>query len=95
MSIILVDPTASSQTVTFDLAIRPIGSKHTVVALLDNGKPNANRILQGVTESLENTLTWSLEVERFAKPHASRIVPTHLVNQIVRRCHFAIVGVGD
>ena len=95
MSIILVDPTASSQTTTFEIAARPIGSEHTVVALLDSGKPNADRILQGVKESLGNVLTWSIGVERFVKPHASRIVPTHLVNQIVRRCHFAIVGVGD
>lgn len=95
MSLRLVDPTAASQSETLTLADRPIDSNYTVVALVNNGKPNGDRILHGIKTSLENALHWRIDSELFVKPHASRIMPTNMVNQIVRRCHFAIIGVGD
>ena len=95
MPILLVDPTSSSYTDCLSLAKRFIVQSHSVLALVNNGKPNVDRILKGLLTDLRTTFGWATESESFIKPHASRILATDQVNQIVRRCHFAIVGVGD
>ena len=95
MSITLVDPTASASATDLRLARRPLGPGHTVAALVSNGKPNSDVILRGVFEQLCNRLDHPVEALAFTKESASRVLSDEMTGLIARRCHFALVGVGD
>lgn len=95
MSITLVDPTASASATDLQLARRPLGPGHTVAALVSNGKPNSDVILRGVFEQLCNRLDHPVEALAFTKESASRVLSDEMTGLIARRCHFALVGVGD
>lgn len=95
MSITLVDPTASASATDLRPARRPLGPGHTVAALVSNGKPNSDVILRGVFEQLCNRLDHPVEALEFTKESASRVLSDEMTGLIARRCHFALVGVGD
>ncbi len=95
MPVTLVDPTASAVEATLRLADRPIGSTHTVAALVENGKPNSDVILRGVFGQLRKCLAHPVEAVEFTKASASRVLSEEMTGLIVRRCNFALVGVGD
>lgn len=95
MPITLVDPTASAGAADLRLAGRPIGSRHTVAALVSNGKPNSDVILRGVFEQLSKRLDHPVEALEYIKESASRVLSDEMTDLIVRRCNFALVGVGD
>lgn len=95
MPITLVDPTATASDAALRLAARPLGSRHTVAALVGNGKPNSDVILRGVFERLRERLDHPVEVHEYTKESASRVLSDEMTDLIVRRCNFALVGVGD
>jgi len=95
MPITLVDPTASAAETVLRTARRPVGPGHTVAALVGNGKPNSDVILRGVLEQLSKRLDHPVEALEFTKESASRVLSDEMTNFIARRCHFALVGVGD
>lgn len=95
MPITLVDPTASAVAAALRLATRPVGPQHTVAALVGNGKPNSDVILRGVFEQLSKRLNHSVDAIEYTKESASRVLSDEMTDLIVRRCNFALVGVGD
>lgn len=95
MPITLVDPTATAGDADLRLARRPLGSGHTVAAMVGNGKPNSDVILRGVFERLSTRLNHPVEAVEYTKESASRVLSDEVTDLIVRRCHFALVGVGD
>ena len=95
MPVTLVDPTASAAETALRPARRPLGPGHTVAALVGNGKPNSDVILRGVFEQLGKRLDHPVEALAFTKESASRVLPDEMTGLIARRCHFALVGVGD
>ena len=95
MPVNLVDPTASAGASALRLARRPLGSRHTVAALVGNGKPNSNVVLRGVFEQLCKRLYHPVEALEYTKESASRVLSEEMTDLIVRRCNFALVGVGD
>ena len=95
MPITLVDPTASAVAAALRLATRPVGPQHTVAALVGNGKPNSDVILRGVFEQLSKRLNHPVEALEYTKESASRVLSDEMTDLIVRRCNFALVGVGD
>ena len=95
MPISLVDPTVSAAETVLRAARRPLGPGHTVAALVSNGKPNAGPILRGVFEELSKRLDHPVEALEFTKESASRVLSDEMTGLIARRCHFALVGVGD
>lgn len=95
MPITLVDPTATASDPALRLAVRPLGSRHTVAALVGNGKPNSDIILRGVFEQLSKRIDHAVEVHEYTKESASRVLSDEMTDLIVRRCNFALVGVGD
>ncbi len=95
MPVTLVDPTASAGAAAIRLARRPLGSLHTVAALVGNGKPNSDVILRGVFEQLKKRLEHPVEAAEYTKESASRVLSAEMTDLIVRRCNFALVGVGD
>ncbi|MCY3712992.1 MAG: hypothetical protein OXH02_06850 [Gemmatimonadetes bacterium] len=95
MPITLVDPTTSAAETVLRPARRPVGPGHTVAALVGNGKPNSDVILRGVFGELSKRLEHPVEALEFTKESASRVLSEEMTNLIARRCHFALVGVGD
>lgn len=95
MPITLVDPTVSASATDLRPARHPLGPGHTVAALVGNGKPNSDVILRGVFEQLSKRLNHPVEAVEFTKESASRVLSEEMTGLIVRRCHFALVGVGD
>ena len=95
MPVTLVDPTASAVAAALRLATRPVGPQHTVAALVGNGKPNSDVILRGVFERLSKRLDHPVEAHEYTKESASRVLSDEMTDLIVRRCNFALVGVGD
>ena len=95
MPVTLVDPTASAVAAALRLATRPVGPQHTVAALVGNGKPNSDVILRGVFEQLSKRLGHPVEAHVYTKESASRVLSDEMTDLIVRRCNFALVGVGD
>ena len=95
MPITLVDPTTSATAADLRPARRPLGPGHTVAALVGNGKPNSDVILRGVFEQLSKRLNHPVEALEFTKESASRVLSDEVTDLIARRCHFALVGVGD
>lgn len=95
MPITLVDPTATAAAADLRPARRPLGPGHTVAALVSNGKPNSDVILRGVFGQLSKRLYHTVEALEFTKESASRVLTDEMTDLIVRRCHFALVGVGD
>lgn len=95
MPITLVDPTAAAAETVLRPARRPLGTGHTVAALVGNGKPNSDVILRGIFEELNKRLDHPVEALEFTKESASRVLSDEMTNLIARRCHFALVGVGD
>ncbi len=95
MPVILVDPTASADTSTLRMARRPLGVQHVTAALVGNGKPNSDVILRGLFEQLTIRLAHPVESVEYTKESASRVLSEEMTDLIVRRCNFALVGVGD
>lgn len=95
MPMALVDPTASAGAAALRLARRPLGSRHTIAALVGNGKPNSDVILRGVFKRLSKRLNHPVEALEYTKESASRVLSDEMTDLIVRRCNFALVGVGD
>jgi len=95
MPVTLVDPTASAAAADLRLASRPLGPRHTVAALVGNGKPNSDVILRGVFERVRKRLAHPVKAVEYAKDSASRVLSEEMTDLIVRRCNFALVGVGD
>lgn len=95
MPITLVDPTASAAEAVLRPARRPLDPGYTVAALVGNGKPNSEVILRGVFEQLSKRLDHSVEALEYTKASASRVLSDEMTSLIARRCHFALVGVGD
>lgn len=95
MPIELIDPVVSPAPYSYTIARRRSIVDAPVIGLVGNGKPNAEEVLRGVADHLEHQLGITPEWITVAKPHASRVMPPDMVNLIARRCHFALVGVGD
>ena len=95
MPVTLVDPTTSPLPYRYSIAHRQPITSAPVIGLVGNGKPNAEAVLCGVADRLEKRFGITAVREIVKKPHASRVMPPDLVDLIARRCHFALVGVGD
>ena len=76
------------------LAARPASLQGLRLGLLDNSKPNADRLLEGVREELEGQLEPSAVVRR-RKPGAGVPGPEALLEELGAQCDAVIVAVGD
>ena len=94
MSLTLFDPTDGPQVKTFAPAARPTSLAGRTVGILDNSKPKSDRLLL----ALEGLLRRQHGVADFVvvrKPSAYRPAPDALLDDLVRRTHAVITGVGD
>lgn len=90
--IILLDPTLEVQAARVERAPRS-GQIHTL-GLLDNGKPNSDRLLHKVALLLREQHP-DVQVKYYRKPGAYRPAPAALLDQVVAECDTVLVGIGD
>lgn len=76
------------------LAVRPASLRGLRLGLLDNSKPNADLLLDGVCDELESELQPSAVVRR-RKPGAGVPGPEALLEELGAECDAVIVAVGD
>ncbi|MEO7020244.1 MAG: hypothetical protein ABI234_08855 [Ktedonobacteraceae bacterium] len=89
---IILDPTLEVQVARVERAPRS-GQIH-VLGLLDNGKPNSDRLLNKVGMLLREQHP-DLQVKYYRKSSAYRPAPTALLDQMLAECDSALVGIGD
>jgi hypothetical protein len=92
--LVVLDPTAEPEAVEASIAPRLPSLDGKVLGILDNAKPNSDRILDMVAKLLGNKYKLAAIVKR-RKHSPSRGVPTELIDELSKECHFVVTGVGD
>lgn len=90
--VIILDPTLEVECARVERAPRS-GEIH-ILGLLDNGKPNADRLLYRVAEKLHAQHP-ELQIRYYRKPGAYRPAPGTLLEDVVAECDGVLVGIGD
>ncbi len=90
----VLDPTSDPEPVEASMAFRPDTLDSKVLGILDNAKPNADKILDMVGEIVAKRYNLAGVVRR-RKPDPSKRAPQEMLDEMAEECHFAIVGVGD
>jgi hypothetical protein len=93
MPIIVLDPTANSETQPNELAPRLTSLNGRRVGVLDNRKANADRLFDLVDSILRERYAAEVVV-RCQKPDFSRPAPDSMLREL-RDCEAVITGVGD
>ncbi len=89
---IVLDPTLEVETTRRERAPRP--QEFHTIGLLNNGKPNSDKLLKKVAAMLETRYP-GVQINYYRKPGAYRSAPNALLDKIVEECDVAIVGIGD
>ncbi len=90
--LIILDPTLEVESVRVEPASRT--GEIRVLGLLDNGKPNSDRLLHKVAEKLHKQHP-DLQIRSYRKPSAYRPAPGALLEEVVAECDSVLVGIGD
>jgi len=88
----VLDPTLEVEAPRIERAPRP--AHITTIGLLDNGKPNSDKLLQKVAAKIAEQHP-NVKINYYRKPGAYRPAPTALLNQVAAECDVALVGIGD
>ena len=89
---IVLDPTLEVETTRKERAPRP-AAFHTI-GLLDNGKPNSDKLLKKVAAMLQTRYP-GMQINYYRKPGAYRPAPIALLDRVAAECDVALVGIGD
>jgi hypothetical protein len=89
---IVLDPTLEVEAARVERAPRP--AQFSTIGLLDNGKPNSDKVLKQVAEMLAAQHP-GVKINYYRKPGAYRPAPAALLDQVVAECDIALVGIGD
>jgi hypothetical protein len=89
---IVLDPTLEVDAPRVAPAPRP--PHISTIGLLDNGKPNSDKVLKKVAELLAEQAL-HLKINYYRKPGAYRPAPQVLLDQIIAECDAVLVGIGD
>ncbi|HLZ62916.1 MAG TPA: hypothetical protein VKR06_38700 [Ktedonosporobacter sp.] len=90
--LIVLDPTLEVQVAHSERAPRP-PQLHTL-GLVDNGKPNSDKLLRQVAALLSEQYP-AIEIKYYRKPGAYRPAPVALLDQVAAECDTVLVGIGD
>ena len=94
MAFIMLDPTEQAERRATAMAPRPATPAGLRVALLANGKPNGDTLLQEVATLLRDQ--YEVEVARLVvKPNAGRPAGTELLSDLLQGVDAAITAIGD
>jgi len=89
---VVLDPTLEVEAAKVERASRVAEVKR--IGLLDNGKPNSEKVLQMVAAKVAEAYP-GLQVTYYRKPGAYRPAPSALLDQVVEENDVALVGIGD
>ncbi len=70
------------------------GAKPMNLTLIDNGKPNARRLLGYLADELTSRLPLAT-TDMHSKPSAGKPIDADVADMLAARSHLAISGVGD
>ena len=90
----ILDPTTKPEEVDAKMAPRFHSLDGRVLGILDNSKPNSDRILDAVVKLLEEKYNLAGIVRR-RKSTAGRVITEELASELGRETQFVITGVGD
>lgn len=90
----VLDPTTQPEPMKTSMAIRPDTLDGKILGILDNGKPNAKRILDLVGELIAERCNLAGVVKK-QKPDATKAAPQEMLDEMAEECNIAVVGVGD
>ena len=90
----VLDPTSEPEPEKAAMVSRLDTLDGKVLGVLDNSKPNADKVLDLVAKILENKCNLA-GIIRKRKPTPSRGVPQEILEELVNNSDFVITGVGD
>jgi len=91
----LIDPIGKSAEAPSKLSLRKFsGLDGKTIGLLDNGKPNADRVLDAIAELLQERYQVK-EVVRRHKGNVSLPAPATIMEDLIEKSDVIIAGVGD
>ena len=91
----LIDPIGKSAEAPSRLSQRRFSDLDgKTIGLLDNGKPNANRVLDAIAELLQERYQVK-EIIRLRKNNVSAPAPQAIMEELAEKADVVIVGVGD
>jgi len=90
----ILDPVGSSQVPSRALAPRPAFRPGGVIGVLDNSKPNARVLLDGVARGLAEKFG-AREVRRWRKPGASIGATEAVLDEIAAHCGAVLTASAD
>jgi len=89
---VVLDPTLEVEAAKVERAPRVAEVKR--IGLLDNGKPNSEKVLQMVAAKVAEAYP-GVQVPYYRKPGAYRPAPSALLDQVAEENDVALVGIGD
>ena len=89
---VVLDPTLEVEAAKVERAPRVAEVKR--IGLLDNGKPNSEKVLQMVAAKVAEAYP-GVQVTYYRKPGAYRPAPSALLDQVAVENDVALVGIGD
>jgi hypothetical protein len=90
----ILDPVGSSTAATRSLAARPASLQGAVIGILDNSKPNARVLLEGVARALAAKLG-AAEVRTWRKPGASIGATRAVLDEMAAACGAVLTASAD
>lgn len=89
---VVLDPTLEVEAAKVEFAPRAAEVKR--IGLLDNGKPNSEKVLKMVAAMVAEAYP-GVQVTYYRKPGAYRPAPSALLDQVAAENDVALVGIGD
>jgi len=89
---VVLDPTLEVEAAKVERAPRVAEVRR--IGLLDNGKPNSEKVLQMVAAKVAEAYP-GVQVTYYRKPGAYRPAPSALLDQVAEENDVALVGIGD
>jgi hypothetical protein len=90
----ILDPVGASDATAGTRAPRPASLRGAVIGVLDNSKPNARVLLQGVARALAERLG-AREVKVWRKPGASIGATAAVLDEIAAQCGAVLTASAD
>lgn len=90
----ILDPVGSTSAPSRSLAPRPASLQGAVIGVLDNSKPNARVLLEGVARALADKLG-ARDVRVWRKPGASIGATRAVLDEIAAQCGAVLTASAD
>lgn len=90
----ILDPIGGSEATAGALAPRPTSLRGAIIGVLDNSKPNARVLLQGVARALAEKVG-ARDVKVWRKPGASIGATSLVLDEIAAQCGAVLTASAD